>query len=87
MADLDITAAELMAALDRLEKLARPLAELRAQAQRDAAEIQSLRQEREQLRSRIAGLEEEARTLSGVTNEVEGRLDDAIAEIRAALAR
>ncbi len=87
MADLDMTAAGLMAALDRLEELARPLAELRARVQRDAAEIQSLKQEREQLRSRIADLEEDARTLSGVTDEVEGRLDDAIAEIRATLAR
>jgi hypothetical protein len=37
--------------------------------------------------TRVAELEDEARSLSGLTEEVEGRLDGAIAEIRAALGR
>jgi len=80
-------AAQLSEALDRLESLALPLADARARAAKDAAEIDRLRQEREHLLARIAELEDEARTLTGVTDEVEGRLDDAITEIRAALAR
>ena len=87
MAELDHMAAQLSEALDRLESLALPLADARARAAKDAAEIDRLRQERERLLARIAELEDEARTLSGVTGEVEGRLDDAITEIRAALAR
>lgn len=87
MAEFDVMAAQLMAALDRLEELALPLAEARARALRDAAEIECLKQECEQLRARVAELEEEAHALEGVTDEVEGRLDDAITEIRAALAR
>ena len=43
--------------------------------------------ERERLLARIAELEHEVQALAGVTDEVEGRLDDAIGEIRAALAR
>ncbi|HKD24012.1 MAG TPA: DUF4164 family protein [Rhizomicrobium sp.] len=87
MAELDLMAAQLSEALDRLESLALPLADARARAAKDAAEIDRLRQEREHLLARIAELEDEARTLTGVTDEVEGRLDDAITEIRAALAR
>ena len=87
MAELDLMAAQLSEALDRLESLVLPLADARARAAKDAAEIDRLRQEREHLLARIAELEDEARTLSGVTDEVEGRLDGAITEIRAALAR
>lgn len=87
MAGLDQMAAELAGALDRLETLALPLAEARRRAAADAAEIERLTREREELLARIAKLEEEARALSGVSDEVEGRLDDAITEIRAALAR
>jgi hypothetical protein len=87
MAELDQTAAQLMVALDRLEGLAVPLAEAKARALHNAAEIESLKHEREQLLTRIAELEDEARAIAGVTDEVEGRLDEAITEIRAALAR
>jgi chromosome segregation ATPase len=87
MAELDQMAAQLTAALDRLESLALPLAEAKARALENAAEIKSLRHEREQLLARIAELEDEARAIAGVTDEVEGRLDEAITEIRAALAR
>lgn len=51
------------------------------------AQVTRLSAERERLVARIAELEEEARSLSGLTEEVEGRLDGAIAEIRAALGR
>lgn len=46
-----------------------------------------LEAERETLVQRIAALEAELVSLSGMTAEVEGRLDGAIGEIRAALAR
>ena len=39
------------------------------------------------LLARVAALEEELTALSGITEQVEGRLDGAIGEIRAALAR
>jgi len=87
MAELDQMAAQLMAALDRLESLTVPLSEVRARAEQNAAEIDVLKREREQLLARVAELEEEARAIVGVTDEVEGRLDEAISEIRAALAR
>ena len=87
MAELDQMTAQLTAALDRLEAEVLPLAEARARAARDAAEIESLKHEREQLLARIAELEDETRAISSVTDEVEGRLDEAITEIRAALAR
>ena len=47
----------------------------------------SLEAERETLLAKIAELEDEIGALSGLTEEVEGRLDGAIGEIRAALAR
>lgn len=87
MAELDLMAAQLMEALDRLESLALPLAEARRRATKDAAEIESLKRERDQLLVRVTEMEDEARTLTVVTDEVEGRLDGAITEIRAALAR
>ena len=52
-----------------------------------AARLQALEDERERLLGRVAELEEELAALSSVTSEVEGRLDGAITEIRAALAR
>jgi len=87
MADLEVLAAQLANALDRLEALALPLVEARARAVRDAAEIERLAAENARLQAHIAELEEEAHTLAGVTDEVETRLDDAITEIRTALAR
>ena len=64
-----------------------PLAQARAQAAKDAAELEQLREERDSLLARIAELEDESRALASVTEEVEGRLDGAIVEIRAALGR
>jgi hypothetical protein len=49
--------------------------------------VAELEAERERLLEKVAALEEELATLSGVTEEVESRLDGAIGEIRAALAR
>ena len=49
--------------------------------------VAELEAERERLLARIAELEDEIGALSGLTEEVEGRLDGAIGEIRAALAR
>ncbi|HSM97062.1 MAG TPA: DUF4164 family protein [Rhizomicrobium sp.] len=87
MTRLDDTAARLEKALDALEATALPLVELRAKSKKDAAEISGLTAERESLLARIAELEEETRGLAGITEEVEERLDGAIAEIRMALGR
>ena len=87
MAELEDSAARLLAALDSLESAVVPLDEAAKRQARDAAQIASLSQEREGLLARIADLEDETRSLSSVTEEVEDRLDGAIAEIRSALAR
>ena len=87
MSELDETAQRLASALDALESTVQPLLDARAQGARDKAEIARLTAERERLLARVADLEEETRALSGLTEEVEGRLDGAIAEIRQALAR
>jgi hypothetical protein len=52
-----------------------------------AAELGALKEERARLVARIAGLEAESRNLAGLTEEVEDRLDGAIAEIREVLGR
>ncbi|HEY6579337.1 MAG TPA: DUF4164 family protein [Rhizomicrobium sp.] len=87
MTDIEEAAARLSAALDRLETALTPLDEARKRHARDAAEIASLAQEREGLLVRIAALEEETRALGGLTEEVEDKLDRAIADIQAALGR
>ena len=87
MSRLENIAARLDAALQALEAAALPLAEARARAARDAAEIAGLNAERESLLARIAELEDETRSLAGITEEVETRLDGAIEEIRSALGR
>jgi hypothetical protein len=51
------------------------------------AELTLLRIERDRLAARVAALEEDSRILAGVTDEVEDRLDGAIAEIREVLTR
>lgn len=81
MSRLDAAAAKLMAALDALEAAAAPLAE--ARTERNAGLIA----ERDNLLTRVAELEDETRSLAGVSEEVEERLDSAIAEIRTALGR
>jgi predicted nucleic acid-binding Zn-ribbon protein len=84
---LAAAADRLSAAIDRLENSLRPHEEAQKRHARDAAEIASLTHERETLLTRIADLEEETRSLASVNEEVEGRLDGAIADIRAALGR
>ena len=87
MADLEDAAARLSAALERLDSVLLPHDEAQKRHARDAAQIASLSHEREGLLARIADLEEETRSLASVTEEVEDRLDGAVAEIRSALAR
>ena len=80
MTKLDTAATRLAQALADLEAIAAPLAEARARADKDAAEIA-------RLQARVAELEDETRSLAGIAEEVDGRLDGAIAEIRSALGR
>ena len=84
---LTAAAERLSAAMDRLEHALKPQEEAQKRHARDAAEIASLTHERETLLARIADLEEETRSLASVNEDVEGRLDGAIADIRAALGR
>ena len=77
----------LASALEKLEKAANSATQGRVEANALKGRLALLESEREVLLTRIAALEEELTTLSGITAEVEGRLDGAIGEIRAALAR
>ncbi len=87
MSRLDAAVERFSAALGRLETgLAARLDAARA-TMGSAAEIELLRAERERLYARIASLEEDSRALAGLTEEVETRLDSAIAEIRDVLGR
>ncbi len=87
MTRLDAAKSEFSEALAALAQTVAPLAEARARAETDAAEIAALRRERDELLARIAELEEEGRALAGITQDVEDRLDGAISEIRTALGR
>lgn len=87
MSRLDEVLARLAAALDRLEAQLEERASVAREATDSTAELHLLKTERERLFARIAGLEEESRTLAGLTEEVEDRLDGAIAEIREVLGR
>ncbi len=87
MSRLDSASARLNAALDVLEKTAIPLVKTRGSAEDAAARIAALTEESDRLMASVAELEEEARALSGLAEEVDGRLDGAIADIRAALGR
>ncbi len=84
---LESATARLSAALDALEKgIDDRLKETRDSANA-ATELALLKGERERLQARILAMEQETRNLMGLTEEVEGRLDGAIAEIREALGR
>jgi hypothetical protein len=74
------------AALDALNKAINEAGGALRQGGKLKAELTLLKGEREALVARIAALEDETRVLAGLTEEVEGRLDDAIAEIRQVLA-
>jgi seryl-tRNA synthetase len=80
MSRLDLAEKRLAQALETLEKAAKAVA---GGPDRSGA----FAEERERLLARIAQLEEELAALGSASQEVEGRLDGAISEIRAALAR
>ena len=80
MSRLDTAMKRFSAALEMLEtRIAERADNVRAGMEADP--------ERERLLARIAALEEETRDLAGLSEEVEVRLDGAIAEIRSVLDR
>ena len=80
MNKLDTAMKRFSAALEALQaRIAERIDTERARADADP--------ERERLLARIAALEEESRDLAGLSEEVEVRLDGAIAEIRSVLDR
>jgi chromosome segregation ATPase len=87
MSRLDLAQNRFQAALEALENAAATVGESLDSAAKLPERIAELEMERDQLLARVAELEEEVSALSGLTEEVEGRLDGAIGEIRAALAR
>ena len=85
MTRLESAKARLSAAIHALEG---SVDERLAQARESAAaraEVELLKAERERLHARIAALEDESRAMSGLTAELEQRLDGAITEIRGRL--
>ena len=87
MSRLDVAQNRFRAALEALENAAGSVGESLDSAAKLPERIAELEAERERLLTRITDLEDEIAALSGLTEEVEGRLDGAIGEIRAALAR
>jgi len=87
MGRLDDAVQRFDAALAALEEKAESLRNQRDALADSRAKVAELSEERERLLTRIADLEEENRSLAGITEEVETRLDGAIGEIRAALGR
>jgi len=87
MTRLQTAAERFHAALQSLQKTAAPLAMPRESVEDISLQLLAVTEERDKLRARVAELEDEARSLTSVTHEVEGRLDGAISEIRAALGR
>ena len=87
MSRLDVAAERFSKILETVEQATAPLAGLRAAEADGRAKIAELEEERDRLLGRIASLDEENRALAGITDEVEGRLDGAISEIRTALGR
>jgi len=87
MSRLELAAERLAAALENLEKAANSAAGTHAAVPENNSRLAALESERQALLARIAALEDELDSLSGITDEVETRLDGAIGEIRAALAR
>lgn len=86
MTNLAQARARFTAALDALDKAIDGSGVTIRAGSKLKVELGALKAERETLYSRIATLEEETRVLAGLTEEVEDRLDDAIAEIREVLA-
>jgi hypothetical protein len=85
MSRLDDAMGRFGAALDRLEASANARLEQADMPRGGGAELSALKDERARLVARIAALEAESRTLAGLTEEVEDRLDGAISEIREVL--
>jgi hypothetical protein len=85
MSRLDTAMARFSAALERLETSVDERMAQAREAMNSMAELAILKAERERLYVRIAALEEDSRLLAGLTEEVEDRLDGAIAEIREVL--
>lgn len=88
MSRLDAARMQLSVALDSLSSRMAQASDARnltLEPMRDMAEAEMLRAERDRLLGRLMELEQESRTLAGVTDEVEARLDGAIAEIREVL--
>ncbi|HUO02199.1 MAG TPA: DUF4164 family protein [Rhizomicrobium sp.] len=83
MSRLDLAEKRLAQALETLEKAAQAA----AGHVQDQSATEAFAQERERLLARIAQLEDELAAVGSASQEVEGRLDGAISEIRAALAR
>jgi chromosome segregation ATPase len=87
MSRLELAKTRFAQALEAIENAAGAVGETLDTAAKLPERLAELEAERERLLGRIAELEDEIATLSGLTEEVEGRLDGAIGEIRAALAR
>jgi chromosome segregation ATPase len=84
---MGIAAERLINAVNALEAALVPLAGARGDASDLRTRLAAANAERDRLLSRIAELEEEQRALAEISEEVETRLDGAIAEIRTALGR
>lgn len=87
MSRLDLAQNRFRVALEALENAAGSVGESLDTAAKWPERVAELESEREKLLARITELEDEVAALSGLTEEVEGRLDGAIGEIRAVLAR
>ena len=83
MSRLDLAEKRVVQALEKLEKAA---AKASGRGENRPGEG-AMAEERDRLLARIAQLEDELAAVSSASQEVEGRLDGAISEIRAALAR
>lgn len=87
MSRLELARDRFRAAVEALENAAGSVGESLDQAARAGERIAGLEAERDRLLARVTELEDEIAALSAVTEEVEGRLDGAMDEIRAALTR
>jgi hypothetical protein len=87
MSRLELAANRLTGALESLESAIAPKATQADHGAKWEGRIADMEAERERLLTRIAELEEELAAMAGVTEDIEERLDGAIGEIRAVLAR
>ena len=87
MSRLELAADRLKRALEGLEQSLGSAPGGEPETAKLQSRVDDLEAERERLLEKVAELEEELAAMSGVTEDVESRLDGAIGEIRAALAR